>query len=98
MSTCDDGGNSKANALADAVRITTELFGEVQVKESFDPSFADDKYLVLIVRAKGTAHELLAMEYQWIERILNSNARLHDIRLSLRPIQRDQTTPEGENK
>lgn len=73
-------------AFGEIIRITNELFGDVRVKETFDPEFADDKYVVFIVYAKGSAKELLALEENWIERVSKVARNWESFRLSLRPI------------
>ena len=74
-------------AFREVIRITSELFGEVGIKESFDPEFSDDKYLVLIVRAKGSTQELLSLEKKWVERVMPFAETWESFRLSLRPIE-----------
>jgi hypothetical protein len=74
-------------AFREVIRITSELFGEVRIKESSDPECADDKYVVLVVRAEGSTQELLSLEEKWVERIRPFAKNWTSFRLSLRPIE-----------
>ncbi|WP_254507167.1 hypothetical protein [Anatilimnocola floriformis] len=82
----DDAERRAFRAFGEVIRITTELFGEVHVKESFDPEFAEEKYVVFVVRAPGTSKELMALERQWIEQVRQVARNWESFRLSLRPL------------
>ena len=73
-------------AFGEVIRITNELFGDVQVKETCDPEFADEKYVVLIVRVKGSTKQLLALEEEWVEKVSKVAKNWESFRLSIRPI------------
>ena len=81
----DDAERRAFRAFSEVIRITNELFGEVKVKESCGPEFADDKYVVFVVRANGSSKELLALEEQWIEQVSKVAKNWESFRLSLRP-------------
>lgn len=81
----DDAEKRAFRAFGEVIRVTNELFGDVHVKESHDPEFADDKYVLLIVRARGNAQELLALENKWIEQVSKIARNWESFRLSLRP-------------
>lgn len=83
----DDAERRAFRAFGEVIRITNELFGEVHVKESHDPEFADDKYVLFIVRARGSAQELLALENKWVEQVSKIARSWESFRLSLRPLQ-----------
>jgi hypothetical protein len=82
----DDAERRAFRAFGEVIRVTNELFGDVHVKESHDPEFADDKYVLLIVRARGSAQELLALENKWIEQVRKIARNWDSFRLSLRPL------------
>jgi hypothetical protein len=84
-SPAQDAERRAFQSLAEIIGITNEMFGEVRIKQSFDPEFPADKYLVFIVYASGTAKELLALEMQWIENVCRVGKNLESFRLSIRP-------------
>ena len=65
----DDAERRAFRAFSEVIRITNELFGEVQIKESCDPEIVNEKYVLFVVRAKGSSQELLALEERWIEQV-----------------------------
>lgn len=81
----DDAERRAFRAFSEVIRITNELFGEVKIKESYDPDFADEKYVVFVVRANGSSQELLALEEQRIEQVRKVARNWESFRLSRRP-------------
>lgn len=53
------------------VQVTSELFpnSPIQVSESYDPEYPDDKWLVLKVWCQGDNAKILALEGEWCKRI-----------------------------
>jgi hypothetical protein len=67
------------------IGITTDIFGEdVRIKESYDPEFPAEKYIVLVVEATGGNDVLLRMESEWIRRVAQVTLSWHGIRLSIK--------------
>lgn len=82
----DDAERRAFRAFGEVIRVTNELFGDVHVKESHDPEFADEKYVVFIVRVRGSAQELLALENKWVDQVRKVARNWESFRLSLRPL------------
>lgn len=56
--------------MPDVMRMTQEFFpGESCVKLESDPEFPEDTYLVVDVRASGTAEEIVNRRSQWHKRL-----------------------------
>lgn len=81
----DDAERRAFRSFGEVIRITNELFGDVSVKESSDPEFVDEKFVVFVVRAKGSSKELLALEDKWVEQVRKVARNWESFRLSLRP-------------
>lgn len=73
------------DAYGKIIGITTELFGDdVRIKESYDPDFPDEKYIVLVVVSGGDNPVLLELESEWIRRVAQVTSSWHGIRLSIK--------------
>ncbi len=73
-------------ALRKIIAATTEIFGEdVHVKESCDPEFPEEKYVVFSVSARGNAREIVAQEAEWVRRVRDVAPAWDAFRLSIRP-------------
>lgn len=72
--------------LRKIIAITTEIFGEdVQVKESCDPEFPEERYVVFSVITRGDPRETVAQESEWVRRVGEVACDWDAFRLSIRP-------------
>ena len=56
--------------LRKIISVTTEIFGDdVQVKETCEPEFPDERYVVFSVATRGNPREVVAQEAEWIRRV-----------------------------
>jgi hypothetical protein len=72
--------------LGEAVKLTTGLFGKsVGIKESFDPEFPADKYIVLTVNTSLGSTQIVKAEQAWITEIRKIAPNWDSLRLLIRP-------------
>ena len=56
--------------LREIIGIATEVFGRpITIKESFDPEYPKEKYVVLIAEVAGDNAAVLKLESEWAKRI-----------------------------
>lgn len=71
--------------LRRVVSLTTQLFGGVVgIKESFDPEYSNDRYLVFIVETTLGPEDAAARELDWIQQVETIAAGWEQIRLAVR--------------
>ena len=72
--------------LRKIIAVTSEIFGEqVQVKESCDPDFPEERYVVFSVIADGDPQATVAQEREWVRRVSDVAPDWDGFRLSIRP-------------
>ncbi len=72
--------------LRKIIAITTEIFGEdVHVKNSCDPEFTEERYVVFSVSTRRDPQGVVAQESEWVRRVGEVSPDWHAFRLSIRP-------------
>ena len=80
-----DSYRAATDILRNLVSVTTELFGGiVGIKESFDPEFREDTFVVLTVETDLAPDIAAARELDWIRKIEAIVPGWDGIRLSVR--------------
>ena len=71
--------------LKELTGITSELFGgTISLKESFDPEYSSDKYMVVIVDTTLAPKEAFVAEKAWIQQVATITTAWKNLRLSIR--------------
>src|SRR5262245_47174173 len=70
------------DALTRVVEITNEIFGTCSAKVSYDPEYADEKWVVLVVEIDRNQNGV-ALESSWIERVMLHAPASSRFRLSI---------------
>lgn len=74
-----------AGALNQITALTADLFqGPVTVKESCDPEFPGEKYVVFVAETKADNPTILKLEGQWNRQVTQLFPGWHGFRLSIR--------------
>jgi len=64
------------------VGVTTAVFGtEVRIKESYDPEFPNERYVVLCAEVDAEGSDILRMESEWVKRVADISPNWHGFRL-----------------
>jgi hypothetical protein len=66
----DAAERSAFDTLRRLIGITTDLFqGPVTVKESFDPEFPAERYIVFVVEVQADSPATLKLESEWVRQV-----------------------------
>ena len=84
--TCGPSTAAQANGLVDqVVTITSQLFHcPVTVKESYDPEFPGEKYIVFVAETSAEPATILNLESQWNRQVTERFPGWHGFRLMVR--------------